>query len=49
MLVRDDHELIRQGIKRFLSDDTSVHDVGDAANAKVVLSAPERELWFFSA
>ncbi len=45
ILVGDDHELVREGIKKLLSDVPDVEHVGDARNADEVLDALHRERW----
>lgn len=45
ILIGDDHELIREGIKRLLSDTSDVSDVGGVRDAAEVLTALERERW----
>lgn len=45
VLICDDHELIREGLKRILLDTGKAGCVGEAANAEEVLAAVRREPW----
>jgi CheY-like chemotaxis protein len=45
ILVGDDHELVREGIKKLLSDVPDIEHVGDARNADEVLEALQRGQW----
>ncbi len=45
ILIGDDHELIREGIKRLLSDASDVTTIGDARDAEEVLTALGHEHW----
>ncbi len=43
ILIADDHELIRAGVKRILADAQEIQHVGEARDAEQVLSILERE------
>jgi DNA-binding NarL/FixJ family response regulator len=45
ILICDDHELIREGLKRVLTNGGLVGNVGEAANPLEVLAAVRRERW----
>jgi DNA-binding NarL/FixJ family response regulator len=44
-LICDDHELIREGLKRILIDGGLAHLVGEASNASEAIAAIRRERW----
>lgn len=45
ILISDDHELIREGLKRILLDGGIAGGVGEAANAQETMEAVRREKW----
>ena len=45
VLISDDHELIRDGLKRILLESGTVDRVGEASNAQEALDAVRREKW----
>lgn len=45
VLISDDHELIREGLKRILLDGGTASRVGEAANAQEAMEAVRREKW----
>jgi DNA-binding NarL/FixJ family response regulator len=45
ILVCDDHELIREGLKRILLDTGKAGRIGEASNAEEALVAVRRETW----
>jgi len=45
VLIGDDHELIREGLKRILLDGGIASRIGEAANAHETLAAVRRERW----
>lgn len=45
VLICDDHELIREGLKRILLDSGKAGRVGEAARAEEVIAAVRREPW----
>ncbi|MDB6130799.1 MAG: LuxR family transcriptional regulator [Verrucomicrobiales bacterium] len=45
VLISDDHELIREGLKRILMDSGMASSVGEASNAQEALDAARREKW----
>jgi two-component system, NarL family, invasion response regulator UvrY len=45
VLISDDHELIREGLKRILLDGGIASAVGEAANAQEAMEAVRREKW----
>lgn len=45
ILIADDHELIREGIKRILADAHDIRYVGEARIAHEVIAALEQEHW----
>ena len=45
VLISDDHELIREGLKHILLDGGIASGVGEAANAQEAMAAVRREKW----
>ncbi len=45
VLISDDHELIREGLKRILLDGGTARRVGEAANAQETMATVRREKW----
>lgn len=45
ILIGDDHELIREGIKRIFADASDIECVGEARNAHEVIAALEQQSW----
>jgi len=45
VLISDDHELIREGLKRILLDGGIASAVGEASNAQEAMEAVRREKW----
>jgi two-component system, NarL family, invasion response regulator UvrY len=45
VLISDDHELIREGLKRILLDGGLVSRIGEAADAAETMAAVRRERW----
>ncbi|MDB6113591.1 MAG: Two component transcriptional regulator, LuxR family, partial [Lacunisphaera sp.] len=45
VLICDDHELIREGLKRILLDTGNAHRVGEVSSAEEALAAVRRETW----
>lgn len=45
VLIADDHQIFREGVKRILAEDPSVSKVGEAAHAQEVLDAIDRHPW----
>ncbi|MDB6165514.1 MAG: Two component transcriptional regulator, LuxR family [Lacunisphaera sp.] len=45
VLICDDHELIREGLKRILLDTGNAHRVGEVSSAEEALAAVRREAW----
>ena len=45
VLISDDHELIREGLKRILLDGGIASGVGEASNAQEAMEAVRREKW----
>jgi DNA-binding NarL/FixJ family response regulator len=45
ILICDDHELIREGLKRVLLDTDKASRVGEASRAEEVMAAVRRDLW----
>lgn len=45
VLISDDHELIREGLKRILLDGGIAGGVGEAANTQEAMAAVRRERW----
>ena len=45
VLISDDHELIREGLKRILLDGGIASAIGEAANAQEAMEAVRREKW----
>ncbi|MDB6167440.1 MAG: DNA-binding response regulator [Verrucomicrobia bacterium] len=45
VLICDDHELIREGLKRILLDPGNAHRVGEVSNAEEAIAAVRREPW----
>jgi len=45
VLICDDHELIREGLKRVLVDRKAAHHIGEAPDALAALQAARREKW----
>ena len=45
VLISDDHELIREGLKRILLDSGIASGVGEASNAQEAMEAVRREKW----
>jgi two-component system invasion response regulator UvrY len=45
ILICDDHQLIREGLKRVLLDSGKAGDIGEASRAEEVLTAVRREEW----
>lgn len=45
VLICDDHELIREGLKRVLLDTGNASRVGEASSAEEVIAAVRRESW----
>lgn len=45
ILITDDHELVREGLKRILLDRGAVRQVGEANNAREALELVRREKW----
>jgi two-component system, NarL family, invasion response regulator UvrY len=45
VLISDDHELIREGLKRILFDGGTANRVGEASNATETMEAVRREKW----
>lgn len=45
ILICDDHQLIREGLKRVLLDSGKAGDIGEASRAEEVLTAVRREAW----
>ena len=45
ILICDDHELIREGLKRILLDTGNASHVGEASDAQEAITAVRRERW----
>lgn len=45
ILIGDDHDLVREGIKKLLNDVSEVEHLGDARNADEVLAALRTQRW----
>lgn len=45
VLICDDHELIREGLRRVLTEGTMLGSVGEASNAGEAMEAVRRERW----
>jgi DNA-binding NarL/FixJ family response regulator len=45
VLICDDHELIREGLKRVLLDRKTAQHIGEAGDAPAALEAAQRETW----
>lgn len=45
ILITDDHELVREGLKRILLDRGAVRQVGEAASAREAVELVRREKW----
>ncbi len=45
VLIADDHPVVRQGVKQILSDGFSLHQFGEAENAKEVFESISKKKW----
>ena len=45
ILIADDHELIREGLKRILLEGKTARQVGEALDAAEAIAAVRREKW----
>lgn len=45
IFIADDHAIVRNGLRQLLEQQTDMRVVGEAADGRAVLTAPDRETW----
>lgn len=45
VLIADDHQIFREGVKRILAEESGVSKVGEAAHAQDVLDSIDHDVW----